>query len=100
MKVQFFPNQLTYNSIGYNMTISKIEKMNVLGMIKRGETIPFNEHYNFILFDLLEDDMIVMNSDASSINLTYFGFKELEDWDPFLKVSINNQLLLKPYGEA
>lgn len=68
-------------------------------MIKDGVTIPHNETYDFILLDLVQDYMIQMNENAA-INLTYYGLKELFNYDSFLQVSINNQLLETAHGDA
>lgn len=81
------------------MLISKIEKINVLNLLKQGLVIPSEERYDLILLQLADDGLININK-KNEINLSYFGFKTLEDWDPVLQISINNQLLQKPHGDA
>ncbi len=57
--------------------ITKNTKINVMNMLKRGETIPQNEENTFILFDLMNDGFISMVDE--DIYLTHFGFKELSE---------------------
>jgi hypothetical protein len=83
---------------GIEMVSSQADKMHVLGMIYCNDEVPATKENAYILFELLEDDMIVNSNE--SLHLTYFGFRELENWDPVLRVSINDQLLQVPYGEA
>ena len=81
------------------MTSSQSDRMFVLQLIKDGDPVPNNSAFSFCLFDLIESDMITVN-DQSSIFLTYFGFHELNNWDPVLQCSINNQLLQPAHGDA
>lgn len=74
--------------------------MLVLKMISQQENIPDNAIYNDILHQLFEDDLIYKTQNPPHIYPTYFGFRELEDWDTKLEVSIDNQLLSPIYGEA
>lgn len=69
-------------------------------MIGRGEELPNNETYNFILFALITDGLISVEDDPFTIHITHFGFKEILEWDAVLGVSINNQLLEQSHGDA
>lgn len=80
---------------------SKAAKMHILDMIKLGcaHSIQSINDYAYIIFDLLDEGLIALD-EFSNPYLTYFGFKELEDWDPILGVSFNHQLILPVHGEA
>lgn len=79
---------------------SKSEKMHLLELIKQGIHIPCDGKHGFMLFELVEDGLINTYNNPHDITLTYYGLKELNDWDPILQVSINDQLVCKPYAEA
>lgn len=79
---------------------TKTTKINVLQMIKHGDTIPNSEEYDFILFDLMADGMISIVNEPFAIHITHFGFKELSEYDSILQVNIDNHLLEKAYGDA
>jgi len=80
--------------------IFKSDKIRILQMLQRGETIPNSETDSFILFDLIADGMVSIAEKPFGINITHFGFKELSEYDSILQVSINYQLCEKPYGDA
>jgi len=82
------------------MIISKHDKIQVLELVRRGEAVPNNEANTFVLFELVQDDMIKIINDPFAIRLTYFGLKELTEYDPVLRVSINNQLIERSHGDA
>jgi hypothetical protein len=80
--------------------IHKSHKIKVLEMIKKNQPLPEkDEGLDLILLDLVSDGLISMTTGSASVSLTYFGFTELQSWDPILEVIIDNQLLY-PYGDA
>ena len=78
--------------------ISKPEQMLLLQAVKDGSPLPSDEKYVLALFELEADGFISMR--PFEIQLTYFGFRELEAWDPVLCISTNDQLIQVPYGDA
>ena len=75
---------------------SKAEKMELIAKIYLGEPI-LNDN-SFLLFEL-EDEGSILPDDLGC-HLTYFGIYQLENWDPILRVSIDDQALRIPYGYA
>jgi hypothetical protein len=82
------------------MMISKHDKIQVLELVRQGQVVPDNETNTFVLFELIHDGMIKIINDPFDIHLTYFGLKELTEYDPVLRVSINNQLIERAHGDA
>ncbi len=78
--------------------ITQTERMLCLQAVKDGETIPASEKYVLMLFELSDEGLITIK--PGGISLSYFGFRTLEDWDPILGVSTNDQLAQTPYGYA
>ncbi len=88
------------NEANHILMITKTTKINVLQLIKQGDTIPNSEEYDFVLLDLMADGMISIVNEPFSIHITHFGFKELSEYDPILQVNVDSHLLEPPYGNA
>lgn len=80
------------------MQIFKSDKIKILNKLYLNEDVDRNEFNDQVIFDLLDDDLAVLH--GNSITVTYFGFLELKSWDPILEVTINDQLIKKPYGDT
>ena len=82
------------------LSFSKAEKMRLLDLIHRKQPVFTGTDQDFLLFDLLDDYLIKIEPDTQFMYLTYFGFRELQDWDPILQVSVNRQLTQPSHGDA
>lgn len=82
------------------LSVPKKERIKVLSLLYSGQPVPISEQTNHIMLDLIETHLVATRDDPFSAFLTYAGFKELENWDPVLEVSLDHYALLPNHGNA
>ena len=74
--------------------------MRLLQQISQGKLVLSSWLNDFVLLELLDDRLVYRPSKSDKLELTYLGFRTLEEWDPVLEVIVNYQLLQKAVGDA